>query len=345
MRIIAAILSLCLFLAASPASAQGTTYTLDGDSGWVQTDAPTPGTDEAMLADCRRAIAEGQPGRARDVLKPWVKRHRRDGHPYMPEALLLLGDAKRALGNEYQALFEYEEVITFYPESPQFVQAVSRELDIAIRYANGLKRRMFWGLVRWGSTRSLTEELLLRVHERMPGSELGERALLELADFYYRRRDLVMAADAYDLFIINYPASFHRVHATKRQILANIALFKGPRYDGAGIIEASRLIEDFRDDHPLEAQEAGFSESLLARLDESAGAQMLETADWYFDQGDEVSGRFMLKRLLAKHPRTVAAQRARELMEEQGWLDPAPQPAETEVGDASSVDQPIEETP
>jgi hypothetical protein len=54
---------------------------------------------------------------------------------------------------------------------------------------------------------------------------------------------------------------------------------------------------------------------------------MLETANWYMTRKDEVSARFTLRRLLVKHPQTVAAQRAIEIMNARGWELVAPRPA------------------
>jgi len=300
------------------APAQPIVYELDEDRGWVRTQEPAPGTDEAFIAEVRRLIADDQPQRARSMLKKWLARNEGTRNPWLPEARLLLGDAKTAAGREYRALFDYEEVITRYPDSQAYAKAVSRELDIAVRYANGLNRRILFGLVRWGATSGLAEELLIRAQERMPGSAIGERAMIELADYYYRRREMSMASQAYDLFLQNYPESEYRRKALMRQVLSNIAQFKGPRHDGSGLEEARLLIQEFQDRYPLEAERTGLNEALLARLDESLGAKMLAAARWYRVRGDEVAARFALRRLLREHPRTVAASRGREMLGEMG---------------------------
>ncbi len=297
---------------------------LDPDAGWTQTHAPEPGTDEWTIFEARRLLAEGKAGAARSMLTPWISRHRKDGHPLMSKALLTRGDCRVAMGEEYSALFDYEEIATFFPETPEFIDAAGRELDIAVRYANGLRRRVFFGMVRIGRSSNTAEELFMRIHERMPGSELGERAIIELADHYFRRREMESAATAYEMFTLNYPRSVHAPRAMERRILSNISTYKGPRYDGSGLVEATNLIENFRDRFPLEAHQAGFTESLLTRLDESAGAQMLEAADWYLDHGDLPGARLQLRRLAKKHPRTVAADRARVILRERGWEEAAP---------------------
>ncbi|MFG0327232.1 MAG: outer membrane protein assembly factor BamD [Phycisphaerales bacterium JB037] len=308
-----------LVLAAGTAHAQPTVYELDEGSGWVRTETPVPGTDAALIAEVRKLLAEDRPGAAQDRIEPWIERNKDTDNPYLAQGWLLLGDAKTARGYEYSALFDYERVITQYPSTPEYIAANEREFEIAMAYANGMRRRVLWGLVRWGDASDLAQELLIRIHERLPGSALAERATIELADFYYRQRDMRMARDAYRLFLENYPRSEQRAKALQRRVLANIALFKGPRYDASGLQEAALLIQEYQDRYPFEAQRVGLDESLEARIDESAGAHMLESARWYLRRGDEPAARLMLKRLIGRHPRTVAAREARTILEERDW--------------------------
>ena len=154
-------LALAVILAASVAAAQVTTYELQNGAGWVETDAPEPGTDAAVMAEARRLLASDQPSAARTILNQWIEQNKRTASPYLPQAYLLRGDAILAMGNEYKALYDYETVIKDFPASPEFVQAVERELDIGTRYLRGLRRKVF-GL-RIESAASVGEELLVRV--------------------------------------------------------------------------------------------------------------------------------------------------------------------------------------
>lgn len=311
--------------------AQPTGFTLGPDGAWKPKDAPAPGSDAEVLANAARLLAEGRPQAALPILDDFIEQRALNQDAPLAEAYLRRGDAKTALGDEYKALYDYEFVIKNYTGTPEFVLALERELEIGVRYLNGLRRK-FFGLRIDGAT-DVGEELLLRVQERLPGSQLAERAGIELADHYYRVRDLPMAAEAYDVFLQSYPQSEYRLKAMLRRIFANIARFKGPQYDVSGLVEAQFLIRQFGRLYPAEAEQAGVNDALSARLDESAGAQMLENARWYLLRDDEVSARFMIKRLLRRHPETVAARRAAELAKERGWaLDapksPSPLPAD-----------------
>lgn len=229
---------------------------------------------------------------------------------YVPEVLYLRGNAKLAMGDEWDALFDYEDVIKNYPESDQFVPCLERELQVARLYLNGRnKPGNLFGL-RLDSGKPVGEELVLRICERLPGSRLAETSLLELADFYARSRDLELAAETYDVFLRLYPQSDSRSLAMQRRVYANIARFKGPGYDTATLKDAMVQIDEFQQEFPAEAQRSGVSDALQARVDESAAAGMLKNARWYVERGDDVSARLMLARLIRRHPRTGAAQEA-----------------------------------
>jgi len=307
-------------LLAAEARAQQATYQLTDDGEWVEIATPEPGTDEAVMGQARRYIAGGKPKKAKKLLDTWIEDNEFTETPWLPEAYLLRGDAKTAAGNEYKALYDYETVINEFPASSAFTLAVERELEIGVKYVNGMRRK-FLG-IRFSGASKAGEELLVRVQERMVGSVLAERAMIELADFYYRQRDMDMAAEAYDIFIRLYPQSEYIKKAMQRRIYANIAKFKGPRYDASGLVEAKFLIREFANLYPADAERAGLTNALASRLDESAGAQMFEVARWYLKRDDPVSARFELRRLVRRYPLTNAADKGYRIMLERGWVEP-----------------------
>ena len=97
-----------------------------------------------------------------------------------------------------------------------------------------------------------------------------------------------------------------------------------------GLIDARVRIRDFRRRYPLEAERTGINEGLVARIDESMAARLLEAAEWYSTQGDHASVRYTLRRLVAKYPRSLSAARALETLETRGWLDELEAPITTD---------------
>tara|TARA_E500000318_G_scaffold2060_2_gene2894 strand:- start:31345 stop:32421 length:1077 start_codon:yes stop_codon:yes gene_type:complete len=300
------------------ARAQSSEFELTDSGEWTQTQAPEPGTDAAFMAEMTSLIAEGKPGNASDKLGDWLDRNKRSRNPYIPQAYYLHGLARFENDREYKALYSLESIIQDFPDSPYFLRAVELEYQIGLSYINGKKRR-FLGM-RIENARPTGEELLIRTQERVPGSELAEEAAMVLADHYYKRRELKLAADMYAIFRQNYPNSPRVQRAMLREIEANIARFKGPRYDGSGLLDAKLLIEEYQRQFPADAIRSGITEGLDAWIDESAAQQILDTARWYLKVDDDASAKFVLARLIRRHPATDAADEALDMMLERGWV-------------------------
>jgi outer membrane protein assembly factor BamD (BamD/ComL family) len=242
----------------------------------------------------------------------WLERFPAD--PLRPEALLVRGDARNALGEEYEALFDFEDIARRHPSSAAFVPALEREYDIAMRYAAGLKRK-FWGTFRIVNTDDDAQEILIRIQERLPGSALAEKAGMSLADFYYDRRDMELAADAYDLFVQNYPRSSLVDKARLRLIAAYCSGYKGPEFDARGLAEASVKLRELQATEPLLAKQIG-AEAILLRVYESEADKRLTTANWYWTTGDPISAEREIRAMVKKYPRSVATLQALRVIDD-----------------------------
>jgi len=294
-------LLLAALLLARAAAGQAQRYELDTLDRWKKVSEADPNSEEAQLLAARRALAEGEFERAERLATAFLERYPLTR--YRADALLVRGDAIRPT-DEYEALFEYEEICRRYPGSEVFVPALEREYAIALEYAGGLQRR-FFGTIRIVDAREDAEELLIRVQERLPGSELAEKACMSLCDFYFERREMIMAAEAYRIFIENYPRSPQANKARLRLIFAYLAGFKGPEYDASGLLEARAKLSSLQSLQPSLAQQIG-AESILFRIEESEAAKFLATARWYLEVGDPISAELFVRRLVQRHPKSIA---------------------------------------
>lgn len=291
-----------------PAAAQRT-YELGDDDRWVDTESAAADPAEARLLAAMRSLAEDDPDRAEFLASEWIEQNK--DHPRLADAYVLRGDALAAHGDFYLALFDYEVVARQFPGSEAFVVALGRELDIATRFANGLRRRL-WGL-RIVSADEEAEELLIRVQERLPGSRLAEQAGITLGDFYFSRRQMDLAAEMYAIFIENYPRSEDVGKARKRLVYAHLASFKGPEFDSAGLYEARARLQRLKVVDPVAAQQMG-ADALLTRIDESDARKLLTTAAWYLRTDDPIGAEMTIRRLVRQYPRTSAASEALDLL-------------------------------
>ncbi|QQE10891.1 outer membrane protein assembly factor BamD [Planctomycetota bacterium] len=301
--IAAAALSFSFTFLSSNAYAQES-YELTGDT-WSKLATYPPNSPEGKLQAIRKLIAEQKFREAQDKAKSWISQY--PDNPMLVEAYLLRGDALTGRTYYYDALYDYEKVINDFPASEQFHVALEREFQIGRLFLSGVKRRLFSLPVIPADTEG--EELLIRIQERAPGSSLGERASITLADYFYDIGDMKDAAEAYDLFIANYPDSTQREWALLRLIHASLARFKGPQYDPAGLIEAQTRLLVFQDEYPASAERIG-AKSLLVRISESLALKDLAAADWYAIRENNISAAYMYRRIIDDYPLTTAAQQS-----------------------------------
>ncbi len=303
LRPLRAAAALAVLACSSTVLAQAERYELDALDRWTRAAEIDPASEEAQLLAARRALVNGEASRARNLANAFLERLPLSR--YRADALLVRGDATLALGDEFEALFDYEEIVRRYAGSEVFIPALEREFEIARSYARGLKKRLF-GTVRILDASEEAQELLIRIQERLPGSELAERAGMELSDYYFDRREMMMAAESYRLFIENYPRSPQVTKARLRLIYASIAGFRGPEYDASGLLEARARLQSLQALQPGLAQQVGTT-ALLARIEESQAAKFLSTASWYLEIGDPISAELSVRRLVQRHPTSIAA--------------------------------------
>ena len=283
------------------------------DQGWERQQPAEPGSPRARLNEIRKLIAQDQGEQAKYLADAWIEAN--PDSELMPEALLLRGDANVAREHFFKSLFDYEQIIREYPGSEQFHTAQQREFELAKLFLAGTKRRL-WGMRILPATDE-AEEILIRIQERSPGSVLGEEASLTLADDYFNKPQMDLAADAYDLFLVNYPDSERREWAMLRLIQANLARFKGPRFDATGLIDAGQRLQTYQAEYPASAQRIGV-EALLIRIKESLAMRDMVAADWYVKRKKPLSAIYLYQRIVRDYPESAAALDALSKLDQMG---------------------------
>ena len=265
--------------------------------------AADPATPDGKLQTIRKNLAAGEFSDAQDLAEKWIEAY--PNHPRLVDAYLLCGEAKMGQGDYYQALFDYEKVLKDYPASEAFNIALERQFVIGEKYSHGLKKSLLGLRIIPADDEAV--EIFLRIQERAPGSEIGERAVLALGEHYFSHQQMSEAAETFDYFLINYPRSLAREPAMKRLIDATMATFRSPRLDSTGLVEGQHRIRRYQREFPAAAEKAG-AEALLVRTEESLARKLFYDASWYEQRGEKVSAIYMYRRLIHDYPRSAAAQ-------------------------------------
>ena len=307
-------------LLSTPVAAQPK-HELDDSDNFVQVAEPDPNTEAGQLQLIRRKLVEGDASRAEDEAEAWIEAN--PTSDLLVEATLLKADSIAAQGDYYRSLEDYELLIGLYPGTEQYRTAIEREYDIAKLFVGGLYRKGRWTGLRLFEADDTGVELLIRVQERLPGSALGEKASIDIGDYYFDKGDMEMASEAYDLFLLNYPNSRQREWAMLRLIQASLARYKGPEFDPSGLTDAAQRLREYSRDYPAAAEKIG-AEALMVRIDESLAKKKLVTAQWYEERGQERGAITMYRNVVMDYPGSAAAQEALKELNDRGLpvIDP-----------------------
>jgi outer membrane protein assembly factor BamD (BamD/ComL family) len=298
-----------------------------------------PATPQGQLQAIRALIAKEEYHQARRLADDWIDTY--PNHPLLVEARLLRGDARVGSRDYYKALFDYEKVLQESPSSDQFPIALEREYQIAQMYMAGVKRKLLGMAIVPAEDEAV--EILIRIQERAPGSDIGESASLRLAEYYLDEKDMPQAADAYDMFLINYPHSLRREQAMERLIEATMASYKGPRFDDSGLKDAGERIRKFAKEFPAAAERIG-AEALQVRITEGLALKAFYDAQWYVQRGQSLSAVYVFQRVVHDFPHTVAAREALTQLAGMG-APPVPPPLAGSTSAPASRPQEPEPTP
>ena len=304
-----------------PAAAQEASAFRLGETGWTPTEAPAAAGKDPVVARLRALLANGSFEEAGELAEGWLKEN--PGAAAEPDVLLARGDALVGQDRLWDALYAYERLLTEHPGSDAYLDGVSRELGVAKLFIGGWRRKLFGLKVLPVAAEGA--ELLVRVQERAPGSDLAEDAALTLADHLFARQKMQEAAVMYDLLLRNFPRTRARQWAMLRQIQAGLAQFKGPEFDATGLLEASERISAYEQAFPAAARRLN-TDALQQRIRSSLARRDLTNARWYDRRGDGVASAAMRRRLIADYPGTAAAQEAIETLRERGLplVEPGP---------------------
>lgn len=297
-------------------------HELTEDGQWIAVDEPDPDSPDGKLLAMQRRLADDRPGGIVEEVSAWLERN--PGHPQEPAAYLLRGDARMLRGYYYKAIGDYEQIVGLFPGTEYYRTALQREYDIAMLYIGGVKRRGNLVSFRLYPAGDIGVELLIRIQERLPGSELGERASIGIGDYYFDQGTMDMAVEAYSIFLeATYPDSPQREWALLRLIQASLAQFKGPAFDPKGLFEAAQRLDQYRSEFPAAAERIG-ADALLVRIRESLAIKDLTTAQWYDTRGETLSAVTLYRRLILAYDDTAAAGQALARLDELGapLIDP-----------------------
>lgn len=287
---------------------------LDPEEGeWVdQPVVPETGAPAGELDEARRLIAEGQPGKARPLLKKWIKEN--PDSERIDEAEFLVGETYFESKDYWRAVEKYQ-LVADSTSGELFNLAQGRCIDVARAFLAGEKRIVLYVLRLPAYDDGV--EILDRVWQRAPGSRLGELALRLRSDFFFERGEMQIAQDEYANLARQYPSGRYVQLAMVRSAEAAEASFPGVPYDDQSLIDADERYRQLHDTFPALAAR----ENAAARRDgirEKRAEKDLYVAQWYEKTRQLDAAKFYYRRILTDWPGTLGEAQARARLRAMG---------------------------
>ncbi len=291
---------------------------------WVRQAEPGADTPAGQAARVRELQQLGKSRRAVKAAERFLDEYPDD--PMRERAMYYAGAAEMDRGNYYSAFEWFELQLDEFPDGDFANDALRREFEIADAFLNGRKRRVAY--VFRLPARSEGLEILTRIAEHAPGTELAQQAMLRIGDHHYSRDQWYEAVDAYDQFVDTFPNSDRASHAMLQAARAMYAAFHGIAYDATPLIDADQRFRAFAAQYPGRAEEAGVN-AILWEIHNLRAHKMFETARFYERVHRPTSAAFCYRKVIDTYGETDWAGDARDALARLG--EPVRPPA-TDAG-------------
>lgn len=252
---------------------------------------------------------------ARRLVKKWPL------SDFAPAAQYYVARCYEEDGKDEKAFKEYQKLLEKYPKIDNYQEILKRQYDIATKYLNGKKFKIF-GLLPLYRSMEKTVEMYEKVIQNGPYSEVAPQAQLKIGQANEKKKDFSDAIRAYE-------KAADRYHDRKN--LAADALYKAAEtyYSQAREAEydqgvAKRALETFEDFISLYPEDERVDDARKKmdnlRTEQARGA--IKVAKYYEKRKQWSGALIYYNEVLAKAPNSVYAEEAREkisdLKERQG---------------------------
>ncbi len=286
--------------------------------GWrpVARGAGTPSADK-LRAESREAYDSAQ---HRDALDGFLALRRR--YPSSPEAKSVetafnIAECYYALGAENygDAYPYYREVLKGSPPEEILKTTLARVYDIGRSYLDGRARRKFLGIPY--RSPSFGVEILLGpdgLVTNYPFLKDSEDALMEVARYYFEKREYAEAEHVFERLVRDYPQSTWNSTAEFQLAMSIFRQVKGLEYDQGLLRKAKSSFNLYLNNHPRGPQ-VEEARAHLKEIAEMEGRHDLTIARYYLRESQPRAAMLYLRQVIIANPKTDAAREAREIYE------------------------------
>ena len=218
-----------------------------------------------------------------------------------------------AAGRLTKAVRAYDTFFARYPESPLYDAALDRELAIAQAYLSGHKKTALKVIRLKGYAEGV--KIADKVTERAGDSPIAVRASVAVAQSYEKRAKYEDAYQRWSQVSSRWPTGKTGMEALLGMARCKHAAYRGPKYDGSGLVSAKSYYENFLKRYPEESKTYEI-EKRVEQITEQLAYKEYTIAEYYQRTGSDESADIYCGMVLAQWPDSTGAKRAKEIAEQ-----------------------------
>jgi len=244
---------------------------------------------------------------------------------YAPAAQFLLARSYELKGSDERAFDAYQVIFEKYPKSEHINEALHHQYDIATRFLNG-KRFRLWKVIPFFPDMSRTAKLYAQIVKSAPFSDVAPHAQLRIGAAMEKAKDYPAAAAAYEHAADKYHDQ--PVIAADALYRAGIVYAKQAataEYDQGTAGQAIDTFTDFITLYPSD-QRISEAQDIILRLRNEQARGNFEIAKFYARRGKWAGARVYYNEVILKGPESPLVPEARRQIDEINKRMPATSP-------------------
>lgn len=227
----------------------------------------------------------------------------------------LRGEIRMGQGKQAQAAKDFQQVLSAYPDTTLYDQAIEKQYDIADHYYEVGVDRMD---DKWRPFRKRPLKKAIEVYEMVignqPFTDTAAEAQYKVGLSHYARREYIESAFEYRRVVEDYSGSEWVDDASYGLAMTYYDMSFPPEYDQTPSALAVEAIDDFTQRFPGDERRAGLDEK-RGEMRNRIAAQRLQTAAFYEKRREFASARIYYELILEDFADTSAAETARTWLE------------------------------
>ena len=282
---------------------------------WASAAKAAEGAAGGQVAPIRQLLKAGRNKQAVKAARKFLKKH--PDSAGREEVYLLAGRAEINRGRYYQGYEWFEKQLDEFPNGRLSEEALEWEYEIAEAFLNGKKRIV----LRFMKLPAADEgvEILTRIAEHAPGTDIGASSLLRIGDYYYAKGKWTEATEAYDTFLELFAKSPKAAYVMLQAARATYSSFGGVAFDDTPLLEAEQRFRVFAASFPAEASKANVRR-ILKQIAATRAHKLFWTGDLYDRTGRPTAAAYYYKKVVEEYPDTVWAKSAERALSRLGGV-------------------------